>query len=122
MSLWKIIQGEQPGLITSILNYENRGQFGEFATEFALTNHNLEGELVVLKNVYVPFKQNETHRKALAEYLNVPLPALKSYIVFSERCSLKNVPGDTGAFWDAAHTQNVILHDKSKSKMKIYKK
>ena len=30
--------------------------------------------------------------------------------------------GDTGAFWDAAHTQNVILHDKSKSKMKIYKK
>lgn len=95
MSLWKIIQGEQPGLITSILNYENRGQFGEFATEFALTNHNLEGELVVLKNVYVPFKQNETHRKALAEYLNVPLSALKSYIVFSERCSWKNVPGDT---------------------------
>lgn len=149
MSLWKIIQGEQPGLITSILNYENRGQFGEFATEFALTNHNLEGELVVLKNVYVPYrgktaeidllmihetgifvfesknysgwifgsmdqlywtqslqsgekhrfynpiKQNETHRKALAEYLNVPLSALKSYIVFSERCSLKNVPGDT---------------------------
>ena len=45
---------------------------------------------------YNPIKQNETHRKALAEYLNVPLSALKSY--------------------------NVILHDKSKSKMKIYKK
>ena len=54
MGLWEIIKGEQPGLIKTLLNYENKGQFGEFATEYALTNNNLEGELIVLKNVYLP--------------------------------------------------------------------
>ena len=48
MGLWEIIKGEQPGLIKTLLNYENKGQFGEFATEYALTNNNLQGELIVL--------------------------------------------------------------------------
>lgn len=149
MGLWEIIKGEQPGIIKSILNYENVGQFGEFSTEYALTNNNLEGELVVLKNIYVPYRdktseidllmihekgifvfesknysgwifgsadqlnwtqslqngekhrfynpirQNQTHIKALAEYLNIPIASFTSYIVFSERCSLKSVPEDT---------------------------
>lgn len=149
MGLWEIIKGEQPGIIKSILNYENLGQFGEFSTEFALTNDNLDGELVVLKNVYVPYRdktseidllmihekgifvfesknysgwifgnasqlnwtqslqngekhhfynpirQNQTHIKALSEYLNMPISSFTSYIVFSERCSLKSVPEDT---------------------------
>ena len=56
MGLWEIIKGEQPGIIKSILNYENLGQFGEFSTEYALTNNNLDGELVVLKNIYVPYR------------------------------------------------------------------
>lgn len=149
MGLWEIIKGEQPGIIKTLLNYENAGQFGEFATEFALTNDNLEGDLVVLKNVYVPtqgktteidvlmihekgifvfesknysgwifgnadqlnwtqslqngeknrfynpIRQNRTHIKALAEFLEKPVSEFTSYIVFSERCTLKAVPEDT---------------------------
>lgn len=149
MGLWEIIKGEQPGIIKSILNYENVGQFGEFSTEYALTNNNLEGELVVLKNIYVPYRdktseidllmihekgifvfesknysgwifgsaeqlnwtqslpnrekhqfynpihQNQTHIKALSEFLNIPTSSFTSYIVFSERCSLKSVPENT---------------------------
>lgn len=149
MGLWEIIKGEQPGIVKSILNYENCGQFGEFSTEYALTNNNLEGELVVLKNIYVPYqgktseidllmihekgifvfesknysgwifgnasqlnwtqslqngekhhfynpiRQNQTHIKALSEYLDMPVSSFISYIVFSERCSLKSVPDDT---------------------------
>lgn len=60
MGLWEVIKGEQPGLIKSLLNYENAGQFGEYSTEYALTNDNLDGELVVLKNVYVPTEDKTT--------------------------------------------------------------
>lgn len=56
MGLWEMLKGEQPGIIRSILNYENLGQFGEYSTEFALTNNNLPGNLIVLKNVYVPYQ------------------------------------------------------------------
>ena len=56
MGLFEILKGEQPGIIKTLLNYENAGQFGEFSTEYALTNHNLPGKLVVLKNIYVPYQ------------------------------------------------------------------
>lgn len=149
MGLWEIIKGEQPGIIKTLMNYENAGQFGEFATEYALTNKNLDGELVVLKNIYVPtqgktteidllmihekgifvfesknysgwifgsadqlnwtqslqngdknkfynpIRQNRTHIKALAAFLEKPVSEFVSYIVFSERCTLKKVPADT---------------------------
>ncbi len=149
MGLLKILKGEQPGPIKTLLNYENAGQFGEFATEFALTNNNLDGELIVLKNLYIPLqtrttevdllmihekgifvfesknysgwifgsteqlnwtqalpggkknqfynpiRQNQTHIRALAEYLKKPVAEFTSYIVFSERCTLKKVPEDT---------------------------
>ena len=149
MGLWEIIKGEQPGIIKTLLNYENAGQFGEFATEYALINKNLDGELVVLKNIYVPtqgktteidllmihekgifvfesknysgwifgsadqlnwtqslqngdknkfynpIRQNRTHIKALAAFLEKPVSEFVSYIVFSERCTLKKVPADT---------------------------
>ena len=149
MGLWEIIKGEQPGIINTLLNYENAGQFGEYATEYALTNDNLDGELVVLKNVYIPvgektteidlimvhekgifvfesknysgwifgntdqlnwtqclqngekhkfynpIRQNKSHIKALAAYLGKSVTEFTSYIVFSERCSLKRVPEDT---------------------------
>ncbi len=49
MGLFEILKGEQPGIIKTVLNYENAGQFGEYSTEYALTNHNLPGELVILK-------------------------------------------------------------------------
>lgn len=146
MGLWEMLKGEQPGLITSIKNFDNLGQFGEFVVEFALTNDNLKGEFVVLKNIYLPIKgkttevdlllihekglfvfevknysgfifgdleqlkwtqrlqngkrysfynpirQNKTHIQALAEYLGLQEEDFFSYIVFSERCTLKKVP------------------------------
>lgn len=149
VGLWEILKGEQPGIIKTLLNYENAGQFGEFSTEFALTNNNLDGNFIVLKNIYVPIKgktteidllmihekgifvfesknysgwifgdaeqfnwtqalrngqknrfynpirQNQTHIKALAIYLGLPMSAFISYIVFSERCVLKKVPDNT---------------------------
>lgn len=149
MGLWEIIKGEQPGIIKTLMNYENAGQIGEFATEYALTNDNLDGQLVVLKNVYIPMRgktteidlimihekgifvfesknysgwifgsvdqlnwtqslqngdknrfynpirQNRTHIRALAEFLEKPMSDFVSCIVFSERCTLKKVPEDT---------------------------
>ena len=149
MGLLEILKGEQPGPIRTLLHYENVGQFGEYATEFALTNDNLDGELVVLKNLYIPtkgktteidvlmihekgifvfesknysgwifgsadqlnwtqvlpnrekhrfynpIKQNQTHIKALAEFLGNPESDFVSYIIFSERCELKDVPPST---------------------------
>ncbi len=148
MGLWEILKGEQPGLIKTILNYENVGQFGEFLIEFALTNNNLSGDFVVFKNIYIPagnktseidllmlhekgifvfesknysgwifggadqltwtqvlpqgiknkfynpIRQNRTHINALVEILGKPASAFISYIVFSERCTLKQVPDD----------------------------
>ena len=149
MGVWEIIKGEQPGIIRTLLNYEDVGQFGEFSTEFALANHNLSGYFVILKNLYLPWKgktteidllmihekglfvfesknysgwiygdaeqlkwtqvlgngqknqfynpirQNRTHIMALAGYLNKPVSAFFSYIVFSERCTLKKIPTNT---------------------------
>ena len=54
MGIWEMIIGEQPGIIDSYRNYQNKGQFGEFSIEYALINDNLPGKLVVVKNVYVP--------------------------------------------------------------------
>lgn len=54
MGLLEILKGEQPGIITSLLHYRNVGQYGEYLTEYALTHDNIAGDLVVLKNVYVP--------------------------------------------------------------------
>lgn len=149
MGLFEILKGEQPGIITSLLHYRNLGQYGEYLTEYALTHDNVAGDMIVLKNVYVPtgnitteidmlmihekgifvfesknysgwifgdynqqswtqsfpngekhkfynpIKQNRTHIKALAEYLDKPVSEFMSYIVFSERCTLKKVPSDT---------------------------
>ena len=33
MGLFEILKGEQPGLIKSLLHYENVGQYGEYLTE-----------------------------------------------------------------------------------------
>lgn len=149
MGLLGMLLGEEPGIIDTLLHYENKGQFGEYATEFALTNDNIKGYSKSLHNAYLPnkgktteldvlmihekgifvfesknysgwifgsadqqkwtqalrggeknqfynpIKQNEIHRKALAEFLGVPLDYISSYIIFSNRCELKKVPDDT---------------------------
>lgn len=44
---------------------------------------------------YNPIKQNQSHIKALAKHLGLETDAFRSFIVFSERSSLKKVPPDT---------------------------
>ena len=43
---------------------------------------------------YNPIRQNETHIKALAEFLDMPIEKFVSFIVFSKRCELRKVPAD----------------------------
>ena len=56
MGFWEILKGEQPGIINTILHYKDKGQFGEYATDFALTNHNITGNFLVFQNIYIPYK------------------------------------------------------------------
>lgn len=56
MGFWEILKGEQPDLIETLLHYENKGQFGEYATEYALSHKNIDGHLKIFKNLYVPYK------------------------------------------------------------------
>ncbi|MBR3570487.1 MAG: NERD domain-containing protein, partial [Oscillibacter sp.] len=44
---------------------------------------------------YNPILQNAAHIAALSEYLKIPRTEFFSYIVFSERCSLKKTPPNT---------------------------
>ncbi len=41
---------------------------------------------------YNPIRQNESHIKALSRYLYIPRLYFCSYVVFSDRCRLENVP------------------------------
>jgi len=47
------------------------------------------------RKFYNPVMQNITHINALIECLKIQPGLCKSYIVFSERCTLKTVPEDT---------------------------
>ena len=60
MGLFEILKGEQPGLIKSLLHYEDVGQYGEYLTEYALLSRSMEGYYVVLKNLYLPMKGKNT--------------------------------------------------------------
>lgn len=44
------------------------------------------------RSFYNPVRQNRNHIKALSQYLNLPGRQFYSYIVFSDRCALRNVP------------------------------
>lgn len=41
---------------------------------------------------YNPILQNRTHIKALAQFSNIDIERVVSYIIFSQRCELKDVP------------------------------
>ena len=60
MGLWQIINGEQPGPIESFLHYENKGQFGEYATQYALNSCIFNGYYHTIHNVYIPYKNGTT--------------------------------------------------------------
>ena len=57
MGILEILRGEEPGPIKKLLNYKNKGRFGEYLIEFAITNHNVPGQLYVFHNLYVPYQQ-----------------------------------------------------------------
>lgn len=44
---------------------------------------------------YNPMMQNKTHIKAVSQFLNIDISQFTSYIIFSQRCELKNVPNNT---------------------------
>ena len=44
-----------------------------------------------------PVLRNRTHVRAIAAFLGVPERAFRSYLVFGDRCVLKDVPADTVA-------------------------
>lgn len=50
------------------------------------------------KRFYNPIKQNRAHVRALSAHLGLPEEAFRSYIVFSERCELKDVPADAEGY------------------------
>ena len=56
MSLLGMLLGEEPGILDTLLHYENKGQFGEYATEYALTHDNIKGYGKALHNIYLPNK------------------------------------------------------------------
>ena len=56
MGLLEILRGEEPGPIKKLLNYQNKGQFGEYLLEYAVTNHNIPGNLYVFHNLYIPWQ------------------------------------------------------------------
>lgn len=147
-----MLRGEEPGPIKKLLNYENKGQFGEYLIEYAITNHNIPGNLYVFRNLYIPYRggyaeidllmlhecgifvfesknyggwifgretdlnwtqsfingekhyfynpirQNDTHIKALSQFLHLCPEQFYSCIVFSERCTLKAVPCATDRY------------------------
>lgn len=47
---------------------------------------------------YNPLLQNKTHINALSEYLSIPKDRFLSYIVFSERCTLKEIPSPSNEY------------------------
>lgn len=44
---------------------------------------------------YNPIMQNRTHINALSQYLNLPLNRFHSCVVFSDRCTFKEIPKNT---------------------------
>ena len=72
MGILEILRGEEPGPIKKLLNYKNKGQFGEYLIEFAITNHNVPGQLYVFHNLYVPYQQRNAEIDVLLLDTNIP--------------------------------------------------
>lgn len=49
-------------------------------------------------NFYNPILQNRTHIKAISSFLELPIEAFSSYIIFAERSVLKKVPVNTDEY------------------------
>lgn len=58
MGLFEWLLGEEPNPISQILNYENKGQFGEYLTEYALNK--IDDYNHILENLYLPTYNGKT--------------------------------------------------------------
>ena len=58
MGILAWLMGEEPDPITQIVNYENKGQFGEYLTNFALSK--VKDYNQILNNVYIPIGNGKT--------------------------------------------------------------
>lgn len=60
MGLFAMLKGEEPNPIERLLNYHDTGQYGEYATEYALGKNNIPGYRKTAHNVYLPYKGHTT--------------------------------------------------------------
>ncbi len=58
MGIIAMLLGEEPNPLQKLLNYENKGQYGEFLIEYALGKNNISGYRKILRNVYIPYKEH----------------------------------------------------------------
>lgn len=49
-----MLRGEEPGPIKKLLNYQNKGQFGEYLLEYAVSSRSISGNCFVFRNLYIP--------------------------------------------------------------------
>ena len=54
MGLLEMLRGEEPGPIKKLLNYQNKGQFGEYLLEYAVSSRSISGNCFVFRNLYIP--------------------------------------------------------------------
>lgn len=56
MGIFEILRGEEPGPIKKLLNFHNKGQFGEYLIEYAITSPSIPGNFFVFHSLYVPYR------------------------------------------------------------------
>lgn len=58
MGIFEWLMGEEPNPISQALNYQNKGQFGEYLTEYILSK--VKAYKHVMQNLYLPIGNNRT--------------------------------------------------------------
>lgn len=56
MGFFRRVIGEEPNLIQQFIHGGDTGHFGEYMTEYALSNNNLKGYLKTINNIYIPYR------------------------------------------------------------------
>lgn len=56
MGILDVLRGEEPGPLKKLLNYHDKGQFGEYLLEYAVTSRSIPGEMYTFRNLYIPYQ------------------------------------------------------------------
>lgn len=96
--------------VTGIYVFETKNISGEIEGDLDMERWNQELGLRVHHTLYNPIRQNTGHMGALLRQLKVRLESasIYSFVVFSDRCTLRNVPasgkfGNNGNGWQVLH-------------------